>query len=85
LFGSTRSLKSDTFLVALSLYSLLFMRFAWVVKPRNPLLFAVHFVNESAQLYQGYRFVNYYYFGDKDRKINDEALKVAAPTTDTKE
>jgi len=70
---------------ALSLYSLLFMRFAWVVQPRNPLLFAVHFVNESAQLYQGYRFANYYYFGGMDRKVKDEALKVATPTTNAKE
>lgn len=35
---------------ALSFYSLLFMRFAWMVKPRNYLLMAVHVVNEGAQV-----------------------------------
>ena len=34
----------------LALYSCLFMRFAWMVKPRNYLLLAVHVVNEGAQL-----------------------------------
>lgn len=34
----------------LSVYSLLFMRFAWMVKPRNYLLLACHATNEVAQL-----------------------------------
>ena len=34
----------------LSVYSGLFMRFAWMVQPRNYLLLAVHAVNEGAQL-----------------------------------
>lgn len=50
---------------ALSVYSLLFMRFAWMVQPRNYLLFACHAANEAAQLTQGYRFANYHYFGGK--------------------
>ncbi|GIL81856.1 hypothetical protein Vretimale_1436 [Volvox reticuliferus] len=33
-------------------YSLLFMRFAWEVKPRNYLLLACHASNETVQLYQ---------------------------------
>ncbi|ETP51226.1 hypothetical protein F442_03602 [Phytophthora nicotianae P10297] len=37
---------------ALSIYSLIFMRFAWMVKPRNYLLLACHASNEAAQLYQ---------------------------------
>lgn len=37
---------------ALSIYSLIFMRFAWMVKPRNYLLLACHASNETAQLYQ---------------------------------
>ncbi|KAL6073485.1 pyruvate transporter mpc1 [Balamuthia mandrillaris] len=37
---------------ALCVYSLLFMRFAWMVKPRNMLLFSCHFSNECVQLYQ---------------------------------
>lgn len=36
----------------LSVYSLLFMRFAWMVTPRNYLLLACHAANESVQLYQ---------------------------------
>jgi hypothetical protein len=39
----------------------MFMRFAWKVEPQNMLLFACHFTNESAQLVQLTRFVNYNY------------------------
>ena len=45
---------------ALTVYSLLFMRFAWMVQPRNYLLFACHATNETAQLVQGYRFLEYH-------------------------
>jgi len=34
------------------IYSALFMRFAWVVQPRNYLLMACHVSNETVQLYQ---------------------------------
>ncbi|ELT95430.1 hypothetical protein CAPTEDRAFT_130225, partial [Capitella teleta] len=44
---------------ALSLYSMLFMRFAWKVQPRNMLLFACHFTNTTTQLVQMYRFQEY--------------------------
>lgn len=37
---------------ALCIYSVLFMRFAIKVEPRNMLLFACHFSNESVQLVQ---------------------------------
>lgn len=50
---------------ALSLYSLMFMRFAIRVQPRNMLLFACHFTNECAQLVQLGRFTNYHYLGGK--------------------
>lgn len=43
----------------LCVYSLLFMRFAWMVQPRNYLLLACHASNEAAQLYQLSRKVNY--------------------------
>ncbi|CAB4025950.1 mitochondrial pyruvate carrier 1-like, partial [Paramuricea clavata] len=36
----------------LSIYSALFMRFAWKVQPRNLLLLACHITNETAQLIQ---------------------------------
>jgi hypothetical protein len=41
------------------IYSATFMRFAVMVKPPNPLLFACHFTNECAQLLQGYRYLEY--------------------------
>ncbi|XP_041462798.1 mitochondrial pyruvate carrier 1-like [Lytechinus variegatus] len=44
---------------ALCVYSALFMRFAYMVNPRNWLLFACHFTNEGAQLVQLGRYVNY--------------------------
>nr|ACQ58862.1 Brain protein 44-like protein [Anoplopoma fimbria] len=44
---------------ALSCYSLLFMRFAYKVQPRNWLLFACHLTNETAQLIQGSRLMKY--------------------------
>ncbi|TPX30420.1 hypothetical protein SmJEL517_g06028 [Synchytrium microbalum] len=52
---------------ALILYSALFMRFAWVVIPRNYLLMAVHVVNEGCQLTQMYRFVQWEYRGGKEK------------------
>ncbi|XP_072769471.1 mitochondrial pyruvate carrier 1 isoform X2 [Nerophis lumbriciformis] len=44
---------------ALCCYSLLFMRFAYKVQPRNWLLFACHVTNESAQLIQAGRLIKY--------------------------
>ncbi|XP_035485071.1 mitochondrial pyruvate carrier 1 [Scophthalmus maximus] len=44
---------------ALTCYSLLFMRFAYKVQPRNWLLFACHLTNEAAQLVQGSRLIKY--------------------------
>lgn len=37
----------------LCVYSALFMRFAWVVQPRNMLLFACHASNECVQVRSG--------------------------------
>ncbi|KAJ3135447.1 hypothetical protein HDU90_003849 [Geranomyces variabilis] len=51
----------------MTMYSLLFMRFAWMVQPRNYLLFACHFTNEGCQLMQGYRFINWHHMGGKER------------------
>mmetsp|Transcript_14063 Transcript_14063/g.30459 ORF Transcript_14063/g.30459 Transcript_14063/m.30459 type:complete len:112 (+) Transcript_14063:118-453(+) len=41
-------------------YSCLFMRFAWMVQPRNYLLLACHASNETVQLYQLSRWYNWY-------------------------
>ncbi|ESN90145.1 hypothetical protein HELRODRAFT_186214 [Helobdella robusta] len=46
---------------ALCVYSVLFMRFAWKVQPRNMLLFACHFTNEVTQLFQLGRYADFYY------------------------
>jgi hypothetical protein len=39
------------------LYSGIFMRFAWVVKPRNIHLMVCHMTNETVQLYQLSRWI----------------------------
>ena len=40
-------------------YSLLFMRFAWMIQPRNYLLLACHASNEVVQLNQMRRYWDY--------------------------
>ena len=42
---------------------MLFMRFAYVVQPRNWLLFACHFSNECVQVANLTRWANWRYFG----------------------
>lgn len=66
--------SSDWFL-ALALYSIMFMRFALKVQPRNMLLFACHFVNSCAQLTQAYRFLDYHYISQQEH--NDEDTPVS--------
>lgn len=48
--------------LALTIYSSVFMRFAWKVQPRNLLLFACHTTNVGAQTVQLTRFLNYHHF-----------------------
>ncbi|XP_057767498.1 mitochondrial pyruvate carrier 1-like isoform X1 [Salvia miltiorrhiza] len=43
---------SGNMTAAMCVYSGLFMRFAWMVQPRNYLLLACHASNETVQLYQ---------------------------------
>ncbi|CCG22038.1 hypothetical protein CORT_0B03290 [Candida orthopsilosis Co 90-125] len=50
---------------SLILYSLVFMKYSLAVIPKNYLLFGCHFVNELAQLGQGFRWTKYHYF-DKE-------------------
>ncbi|GBE77968.1 hypothetical protein BKA93DRAFT_756873 [Sparassis latifolia] len=61
--------------LALCSYSMVFMRFAWRVIPRNYLLFACHATNATAQSVQGGRFINYWYMGGKDRADAAKAVK----------
>lgn len=51
---------------ALCIYSATFMRYALAVQPRNWLLFGCHFINEGAQLTQGYRYLQYHKWGGKE-------------------
>ncbi|QBM91097.1 Uncharacterized protein family UPF0041 [Metschnikowia aff. pulcherrima] len=46
---------------SLILYSLVFMRYSLAISPKNYLLFGCHFVNEAAQLAQGFRWTRHYY------------------------
>ncbi|GAA5984055.1 hypothetical protein JCM11641_005581 [Rhodosporidiobolus odoratus] len=73
LTGKEAKFISGPMTLALSSYSLVFMRFAWRVQPRNYLLFACHATNATAQALQGARFVQYNYFGGKDEmeKVKD--------------
>ncbi|ORZ11134.1 hypothetical protein BCR42DRAFT_421642 [Absidia repens] len=75
------SLISGNMTAALCVYSALFMRFALAVQPTNYLLFACHFVNEGAQLTQGYRYLQYNKFGGKEKaeaqKTTEESKVVA--------
>ena len=52
---------------ALCIYALTFMRYSLAVTPKNYLLFACHTVNAGAQFTQAYRYVDYHYWGGKDR------------------
>ena len=45
---------------ALTVYSGTFMRYSLAVTPKNYLLFACHFINFNSQLFQGYRYLNYW-------------------------
>ncbi|EAU34497.1 conserved hypothetical protein [Aspergillus terreus NIH2624] len=57
----------------LTIYSATFMRYALAVSPKNYLLFACHAVNFSAQLAQGYRYLNYWNWGGREAKLAQAA------------
>ncbi|OBA21859.1 hypothetical protein METBIDRAFT_38781 [Metschnikowia bicuspidata var. bicuspidata NRRL YB-4993] len=46
---------------SLILYSLVFMRYSLAIAPKNYLLFGCHFVNECAQLAQGFRWTRHHF------------------------
>lgn len=71
--------------MALSAYSAIFMRYAFAVTPRNYLLFGCHVVNFSAQVTQGYRYLNYWNFGGREKVMSaraQEGLTKAENTMD---
>jgi hypothetical protein len=61
----------------LSVYSLLFMRFAWMVQPRNYLLLSCHGANEVAQLVQLSRWAQW----ESTRDKSAAAVVPPAPAT----
>ncbi|TBU38930.1 mitochondrial pyruvate carrier [Dichomitus squalens] len=79
--NKTEDVISGPMTTALASYSLVFMRFAWRVQPRNYLLFACHATNATAQLIQGGRFVNYWYLGGQDKEQSSKP--VAQEVVDT--
>lgn len=65
-------LISGNMTTAMCIYSALFMRFAWMVQPRNYLLLACHASNETVQLYHLSRWARSQgYLSEKKKK--DEA------------
>ncbi|XP_073100875.1 mitochondrial pyruvate carrier 1-like isoform X1 [Elaeis guineensis] len=56
---------SGNMTAVMCVYSGLFMRFAWMVQPRNYLLLACHTSNESVQLYQLSRWAKAQGYWDK--------------------
>lgn len=63
------SIISGKMTVALCLYSAIFMRFAWKVQPQNMLLFACHVTNETVQVIQLSRFINYNYMTPEKKEV----------------
>ncbi|GFP82442.1 mitochondrial pyruvate carrier 1 [Phtheirospermum japonicum] len=64
---------SGNMTAAMCVYSALFMRFAWMVQPRNYLLLACHASNESVQLYQFSRWAKGQgYLGDKKEESTSQ-------------
>ncbi|KAJ1948631.1 pyruvate transporter mpc1 [Linderina macrospora] len=77
-FSSSPDMISGRMTATLILYSTLFARFAWMVNPRNHLLFACHITNLTAQSVQLGRFVNYNGGLSKVLKDSAQVFKGAA-------
>ncbi|KAL1985242.1 hypothetical protein VTN96DRAFT_8158 [Rasamsonia emersonii] len=60
---------------ALTVYSGTFMRYALAVTPKNYLLFLCHAINFSAQLTQGYRYLNYWNWGGREKALAAKAAQ----------
>jgi len=61
---------SPNMTATMCVYSCLFMRFAWVVKPRNLLLLTCHVCNEGVQQYQLMRWYNWYRVQPKGTQVS---------------
>ncbi|KAF2666021.1 UPF0041-domain-containing protein [Microthyrium microscopicum] len=58
---------------ALALYSAVFARYSMAITPKNYLLFGCHVINCSSQLFQGYRYMNYWNWGGREMALADKA------------
>ncbi|GAB7357437.1 hypothetical protein MBLNU459_g8362t1 [Dothideomycetes sp. NU459] len=74
---------SGTMTAALIGYSTVFMRYAMAVTPKNYLLFGCHAVNFSAQMTQGYRYLNYWKFGGREASLTEKAKAQASSLSDS--
>ncbi|PON95309.1 Mitochondrial pyruvate carrier [Trema orientale] len=67
---------SGNMTAVMCVYSAMFMRFSWMVRPRNYHLLACHVSNETVQLYQLSRWLKAQgHESNLERKINEEAAK----------
>ncbi|KAI9739776.1 MAG: hypothetical protein M1834_006497 [Cirrosporium novae-zelandiae] len=78
---------SGNMTAALTLYSGIFMRYSFAITPQNYLLFGCHLINFSAQITQGYRYVDYWYYGGRQKaleaKAKDQATGVKGTIAET--
>ncbi|KAK7204673.1 hypothetical protein BZA70DRAFT_279741 [Myxozyma melibiosi] len=82
--AAVMDIKKDPTLISgpmtgsLIVYSLVFMKYSMSITPVNYLLFGCHLVNECAQLAQGFRYVNYWNFGGRERTMTAEGAAAGA-------
>jgi hypothetical protein len=69
------SVRYYSFTLSLRHPPIVFILLAWKVEPRNYLLFACHITNATAQVTQGYRFVDYWHRGGREKK----SIQAASP------
>ncbi|KAK4160721.1 hypothetical protein QBC43DRAFT_325131 [Cladorrhinum sp. PSN259] len=62
-------LISGKMTAALTVYAFTFMKFSISITPKNYLLLACHTINAGAQTTQGYRWLNWHYWGGKERAL----------------
>lgn len=65
---------------ALVVYAGTFMRYSLAVTPKNYLLFACHTVNLAAQSTQGYRYLDWNYWGGREKAGTQGAIRSAKET-----
>ncbi|EEA22823.1 pyruvate transporter mpc1 [Talaromyces marneffei ATCC 18224] len=63
---------------ALVVYSATFMRYSLAVSPKNYLLFACHAINFTSQSIQGYRYLNYWNWGGREKALAEKGVQEGA-------